>query len=76
MASGCPIIRREILWAPAPSLAYLVSRKLGEAIHKQPNSLIVFIYPKLIIWVFGRMMFKMADLVLYGPTGGVDILSS
>ena len=57
------------LWAPTPSVADLVLRKLGEAVQKYTNSLDVFILTKLMMPVRGKMMFKMADLVVYGPPG-------
>ena len=71
MASGCLIILRAlILWSPTPSVAYLVLRQLGESVQKRPNSLYVFICPKLTMLVWGGLMFNMADLVLYVPPGG------
>ena len=42
-------------------------RKLGEAEHKRPNGLHVFIFPKLMIPVRERLLFNMADLVVYVP---------
>ena len=54
----------------------LVLSKLGEDVHKQPNSLHVFICPKLMILMWERLMFKMDDLVLYGPSGAKFWLSS
>ena len=45
-------------------------RQLGEAVQKYTNSLHVFILTKLMMPVRGKMMFKMADLVVYGPLGG------
>ena len=59
-----------VLWAPAPSVVDLVLIQLGEAVQKRPNSLHVFICTKLMIPLWGRLMFKMADLVVYGPPGG------
>ena len=50
-------------------MAELVLRKLGEAVHKQPNSLHLFICPKLMMSVWGNMLFKMAELVAYVPPG-------
>ena len=55
---------------PAPSVADLVLRQLWEAVSKLPNSLHVFILPKLIMPVWEIMMFKIDELVLYGPPGG------
>ena len=43
-AYGCLIILKALyLWAPTPSVADLVSRKLWEAVQKRPNRLHVFI---------------------------------
>ena len=65
-----PYHSREIfLWAPTPSVADLVLRKLGEAVHKLTNSLNVFICPKLTMPVWGRPLFNMADFVVYDPPG-------
>ena len=60
-------MKNTFLWSPAPSVSDLVLRKLWEAVHKQPNSLHVFIYPELIMTIRGRLMFNMADLVVYVP---------
>ena len=57
------------IWAPAPSVADLVLRKLGEPVHKRPNSLHVFIFPRLMMPVWGRLLLKMDHFVVYGPTG-------
>ena len=48
----------------------LVLRQLGEAVHKRTNRLHVFIFPNLMVLVWGRLIFKIADLVVYGPPGG------
>ena len=37
--------------------------------HKRPNSLNSFICPKLMMPVWGSILFKMAELVVYGPPG-------
>ena len=58
-----------VLWAPIPSVADLVLRQLGEAVHKRTNSLHVFICLKLTMLVWVRLLLKMADLVEYGPPG-------
>ena len=50
-------------------MADLVLRQLGEAVHKLPNILHVFIFPKLMIPVRERLLFNMADLVVYVPLG-------
>ena len=59
----------DFLWTPAPSVADLVSRQLEEDVHKRPNSLHVFICHKLMMMVWGRLLFKMVDFVVYGPPG-------
>ena len=53
----------------SPSVTGLVLRKIGEAGHKQPNRLYVFISHKLMMKVWGRLLIKMADLVVYVPPG-------
>ena len=55
------------LWVPAPSVEDLLLSQLGEAVHKRANRLHVFICTKLMMPVWGRLLFKMADLVVYGP---------
>ena len=50
-------------------MANLVLRQLGKAVHKPPNILCVFICPKLMIPVWERRLFNMADLVVYVPLG-------
>ena len=50
-------------------MAYLVLKKLWEAVNKHPNSLHVFIFPKLMMTVRGRLLLNMAGLVVYGPPG-------
>ena len=47
----------------------LVLRQLWEAVHKRTNSLHVFICPKFMIPMYGRLLFKMDDLVVYVPPG-------
>ena len=47
----------------------LVLRQLWEAVHKHTNSLHVFICPRLMMPVWGRLMLKMVDLVVYVPPG-------
>ena len=54
-------------------MAELVLSKLGEAVHKQPNSLHVFICTKLMIPVWVSLLLKMTDLVIYGPLGRGDL---
>ena len=54
---------------PTPSVVDLVLRQLGESVHKFPNILNVFIFTKLMIPVLGIMLFKRADLAVYGPPG-------
>ena len=44
--------------------------------YKWTNRLHVFICPKLMITVWGRLLFKMADLVVYGPLGEIFWSSS
>ena len=46
-------------------------RKLGEAVQKCPNIFHDFIFPKLMVPVWGRLLFKMADLVVYVPPGEI-----
>ena len=55
---------------PPLSVVHLVLRQLEEAVHKRTNGLHFFICPKLIIAVWVRILFKMADLVVYSPKGG------
>ena len=50
--------------APTPSVSDLLLSKLGEAVHKHLNILNAFILPKLIIPMWGSLLFKMADLVV------------
>ena len=57
------------LWAPTPSVTDLVLRKLEEAVHKWPNKFDVFIIPKLMMMVWGRLILNMYDLVVYIPQG-------
>ena len=57
------------LWAPAPSVSDLVWRQFREAVHKLPNSLHVFICPKLMMPGWGRLLINIDDLLEYGPTG-------
>ena len=52
----------------SPFSRSLVLRQLGEAMHKRPNILHV-IYPKLMMLLWGWLLFKMSDLVVYGPQG-------
>ena len=61
------------LWSPTLSVVDLVSSQLGEAVKKCPNSLHVFIFPKLMIPVWGRRLFKMDDLVVYGLPGATFV---
>ena len=68
--SGCLIILRALLWAPNTSVVDLVLRLLGYSVHKRPNSLHVFICLKLMIPVWVRLLFKMANLAVYGPPEG------
>ena len=58
------------LWALASSVSDLVLRQLGEAVHKSPNVLNVFICPKLMMPVWGGFLLEMYDLVVYSPLGG------
>ena len=51
-------------------MAELALRQLWEAVQKWPNSLHVFICLKLMVTVWGRLLFKMSDLVVYSPPGG------
>ena len=51
-------------------MAYLVLRKLGDAVHKHLNSSHIFICPKLMMPVWVRLLFNTVDLVVYGPPGG------
>ena len=44
-------------------------RQLGKTVHNPPNILCVFICPKLMIPVWERRLFNMADLVVYVPPG-------
>ena len=48
-------------------MAALVLRQLGEAVHKHTNSFHVLICPKLMMPVWGRLLFNMADWVTNGP---------
>ena len=45
-------------------------RKIGEAVRKWPNGLHVFIFPKIMIPMWGRLLFKVDDLVVYDSPGG------
>ena len=54
-----------------PSVEDFVLRQLGEAVHKRSNILHVLIFSKLMMPVCGRILFKKADLVVYGPSGGI-----
>ena len=47
-------------WVPAPSVLDLVLRQLGEAVNKRPNSLRVFISLKLMMTVWGSLLFKIS----------------
>ena len=47
-------------------MADLLLRQLGEAMYKQPNILHVLIFLKLIMPVWGRLLFNIAGLVVYG----------
>ena len=49
------------LRVPSPSVVVLVLRQLGRAVQKQPNRLHVFIFTKLVMPVWGRLMFNMND---------------
>ena len=57
------------LWASAPSVADLVLRQLGEAVHKQLNSLRVFISPKLMMTVWVRLLFNISQFLVHKPPG-------
>ena len=50
MESGCPIIRRALFYG-LPSLQWKSCHlsQFGEAIHKLPNGLHFFIFPKLVM---------------------------
>ena len=50
-------------------MADLVLMQLGEAVHKRPNILYVYICPNMMVQVWGRLLFKVTDLVVYGPPG-------
>ena len=52
---------------PSHSVAYFFLMKIGEAVQKWTNSLHVFISPKLMVMVWGRMIFNMIYLVVYVP---------
>ena len=54
----------------------LVLGGLGEDVQKRPNSLHGLICPKLMMPVWVRLVLKMADLVVYGPPGGICCPSS
>ena len=69
MAFGRLIILRALLWATTPSVENLVSGKFGEAIQKWLKRLDVFIYPKIMMPVWGRLLLKMDHFVVYGPPG-------
>ena len=56
--------------SPAPPVTDLVLTQLGGAVHKRPNNFPVFICTKLMMPVWKRLLFKMADLVVYGLPGG------
>ena len=58
------------LWATTSSVAYLLLRESGDYVHKQPNILHVFICTKTMMMVWVGLLFKVADLVVYGPPGG------
>ena len=57
-------------WAHAPSVAYLVLRKLEEAVNKWPKILHECICTNLMMPVWGRLLFKLSELVVYIPSGG------
>ena len=69
MAFGRLIILRALLWATTPSVENLVSGKFGEAIQKWLKRLDVFIYPKIMMPVWGRLLLKVDDLVVSSPPG-------
>ena len=61
--------RGNFVWAPATSVADLVLRQLGEDVHKRPMRFHVLVCPKLIIPVWGRLLFNVADFLVYVPLG-------
>ena len=51
-----------------PAVVYLVIRNLGELFSKCPDSLHIFIFPKLILNFSGGSVYKVAYSVLYAPS--------
>ena len=61
----------KLLWAPPPTVAELVLIDLGGGGgHKFTDILHIFIYPNLILTLWGRLLYKADDLVLYTPQAG------
>ena len=53
----------------------LVLSQLGEAVHKQSDSLHIFICPKMMLTLCDKILYKVTGLVLYAPLGGGGLTS-
>ena len=57
------------LWAPDPSVKNLVLIQLREAVQKWPDALHLFIWPNLMLPIWGILIYKVVELVVYVPPG-------
>ena len=53
-----------------PAVDCILLRQLGEAVQKCPDSLHIFICTKMMLLLWGKLLYKVKYLVLYTPPGG------
>ena len=61
--------QRVFLWAPPPCIADIALEYLRESIHKRHDAIHIFIVPKLMTYVWRKILLKTCDLSFYLDAG-------
>ena len=69
MTYGCLTILRAIFMGACPFSGRLGVQEIREGCKNFPKAFIVFICTKLMMMLWGRLLIKIADLVVYIPPG-------